>query len=102
MKDTLSKGLFTCSSESSIAVSGGIDSINLLQFLYQYQKELSISIGIAYINHGQRKESEKEEEYIRQWGQIHDVLFYLFIFKEYFQKIEHVTIAIIFFSKSYA
>ncbi|HEO4657187.1 TPA: tRNA lysidine(34) synthetase TilS [Streptococcus agalactiae] len=83
LKDTLSKGLFTAHQKVLIAVSGGIDSINLLQFLYQYQKELSISIGIAHINHGQRKESEKEEEYIRQWGQIHDVP----VFISYFQGI---------------
>lgn len=47
-----------------IAVSGGVDSMNLLHFLHAYQKQLNIKIGLAHINHKQRLQSDEEETYI--------------------------------------
>ena len=52
-----------------IAVSGGVDSMNLLHFLYIYRDKLEIEIGIAHINHKQRQESEMEEAYLCEWAE---------------------------------
>ena len=56
-----------------IAVSGGVDSMNLLHFLYLYREKLTIEIGIAHINHKQRPESDAEECYLRQWAKEHSI-----------------------------
>lgn len=45
-----------------IAISGGLDSMTLFNWLYDAQKELHIELGMAHINHGVRKESDAEEE----------------------------------------
>ncbi|WP_019790824.1 ATP-binding protein, partial [Streptococcus sobrinus] len=60
-----------------VAVSGGVDSMNLLLFLQAHQEDLAIQIGLAHVNHKQRQESEIEEAYLRKWAQDHQVPFYL-------------------------
>ena len=45
-----------------VAVSGGLDSMTLLQLLIDSQKELAIDLAIAHVNHKQRPESEQEEK----------------------------------------
>ena len=45
-----------------IAVSGGLDSMTLLQLLIDSQKELDIELAIAHVNHKQRPESDQEEK----------------------------------------
>ena len=45
-----------------VAVSGGLDSMTLLQLLVDYQKELAIELAIAHVNHKQRPESDQEEK----------------------------------------
>lgn len=44
-----------------IALSGGLDSMTLLDWLYDCRQELGIEIGLAHINHKQRPESDAEE-----------------------------------------
>ena len=45
-----------------VAVSGGLDSMTLLQLLIDSQKELAIELAIAHVNHKQRPESDQEEK----------------------------------------
>ena len=45
-----------------VAVSGGLDSMTLLQLLMDSQKELAIELAIAHVNHKQRPESDQEEK----------------------------------------
>lgn len=52
-----------------VAVSGGVDSMNLLHFLHTYQKKLNLELGIAHVNYGQRLASVEEEAYLRSWAQ---------------------------------
>ena len=59
------KSLFTDHKKVVVAVSGGLDSMTLLSFCYQYQKELGIELVIAHVNHHQRPESKQEEAYLR-------------------------------------
>lgn len=69
-----------------IAVSGGVDSMNLLHFLHLFQEDLQISIGIVHINHKQRIESEIEEDYLRQWANNHSVPIYISHFEGIFSE----------------
>ncbi|MEX2805658.1 tRNA lysidine(34) synthetase TilS [Streptococcus sp. H31] len=62
------KAYFTKHHKVLIAVSGGADSMNLLHFLYAYQKELAIEIGIAHVNYKQRPEADDEEAYLKKWA----------------------------------
>lgn len=49
-----------------VAVSGGRDSMSLLQVLYDCRDELDIELGIAHVHHGQRKASDEEEAYLKR------------------------------------
>ena len=50
-----------------VAVSGGPDSICLLQLLYRLRKTIDFEIGIAHINHRLRgQESDDEEKFVRK------------------------------------
>lgn len=69
-----------------VAVSGGLDSMNLFHLLYQCRQELGISIGLAHVNHGQREESVIEESYLRQLAEECKVPFYLSHFEGRFSE----------------
>lgn len=68
LEDIKNNHLFENQKKVLVAVSGGLDSMNLLQFLYNYQDILKIEIGIAHVNHKQRKESDEEEKYLMEWA----------------------------------
>ena len=70
------KGYFNRHKKILVAVSGGADSMSLLHFLYNHQKDLDIQLGIAHVNHKQRQESEHEEAYLRHWAEEHKVPFH--------------------------
>lgn len=63
------QGLFDKHKKVLIAVSGGVDSMNLLHFLHLYKKKLAIEIAIAHVNHHQRSESDTEEAYLKKWAE---------------------------------
>ncbi|HEM5491514.1 TPA: tRNA lysidine(34) synthetase TilS [Streptococcus suis] len=69
-----------------VAVSGGLDSMNLFHLLYEFRKELGIELGIAHINHGQREEAALEESYLRQLAEDYNVPFYLSHFEGRFSE----------------
>ena len=50
-----------------IAVSGGPDSMCLLDILNKLKEKLKIEIAVAHVNHGIRKEAEEETEYIKKY-----------------------------------
>ncbi len=48
-----------------IGVSGGPDSVALLDILIQFKKEFSLSLGIAHLNHGLRgKAADRDEAFV--------------------------------------
>lgn len=49
-----------------LAISGGQDSMALLDLLLVSRETLGIELGLAHVNHGQRPESDEEEAYLRQ------------------------------------
>ena len=54
VKEIQKKAYFAKHKKVLIAVSGGVDSMNLLHFLYIYRKNLGIEIAIAHVNHKER------------------------------------------------
>ncbi|HFI0071411.1 TPA: tRNA lysidine(34) synthetase TilS [Streptococcus suis] len=69
-----------------VAVSGGLDSMNLFHLLYEYSKELGIELGLAHVNHVQREESVTEEKYLKQLAKDCEVPFYLSRFEGIFSE----------------
>lgn len=69
-----------------VAVSGGLDSLNLLQLLYECRETLEIDIGIVHVNHQQREESSEEEEYIRQLAKQYHLPVYVSYFEGVFSE----------------
>ena len=63
-----------------VALSGGIDSMNLLHLLVTFQKKLSIEIGLAHVNYGIRKESFEEQKGLEQLANDLQLPFYLATF----------------------
>lgn len=65
-----------------VAVSGGPDSMCLLQILNRIQKnrEILFEIYVAHVNHGIRQEAEEETNYVEQYCVKHDIP--IFIKKE--------------------
>ena len=80
------KGYFNRHKKILVAVSGGADSMSLLHFLYNHQKDLDIQLGIAHVNHKQRQESEHEEAYLRHWAVEHKVPFHYSAFSGKFSE----------------
>lgn len=85
-KEIQKKAYFAKHKKVLIAVSGGVDSMNLLHFLYIYRDKLEIEIGIAHINHKQRQESEMEEAYLCEWAEKHQIPIYVDYFSGIFSE----------------
>jgi len=50
-----------------IGVSGGPDSMTLLNVLYNLREKLNIQLYVAHINHMIREESDSEEEFVKDF-----------------------------------
>ena len=60
------EGLFESHQKVLLALSGGVDSMTLLDWLYHYQHQLGINLVLAHVNHHQRIEADQEERGIRE------------------------------------
>lgn len=60
-----------------LGLSGGPDSMALLHFLLEVKNELSFSLHLAHIDHGWRKESQKEAEALKALAKRLDLPFHL-------------------------
>ena len=60
------EGLFESHQKVLLALSGGVDSMTLLDWLYHYQHQLGIDLVLAHVNHHQRIEADQEEKGIRE------------------------------------
>ena len=93
------KGYFNQHKKVLVAVSGGADSMSLLHFLYNHQKDLDIQLGIAHVNISNGK-SRSTKKIIYVIGQRN--IRYLFTTahsQESFQKMPPVLFAMIFLSE---
>lgn len=59
-----------------IGVSGGPDSITLLNILNNLKEKLNIKLYVAHINHSIRKEADEETEYVKEFCKRIDVEFF--------------------------
>lgn len=60
-----------------VAVSGGPDSICLLDILQKNREKLNIQLFVAHINHGIRKNSTIDEEYVENYCKNRNIDFFV-------------------------
>ena len=60
-----------------VAVSGGPDSMCLLDILQKNREKLNIQLFVAHINHGIRKNSTIDEEYVENYCKNHNIDFFV-------------------------
>ena len=62
--------LWEKNSKIVLGVSGGPDSVCLLDVLYNLSKKYNFELHIAHVNYGLRgKDSEKDEKFVRELGE---------------------------------
>lgn len=67
-----------------LGVSGGPDSMCLLDLFLKLRDELKYNIIVAHINHNLREESKEEFEFVKKYAREHDVKFKGIRFDEYY------------------
>ena len=60
-----------------IGVSGGADSVCLLQILWGLQKQMQFSVHVLHVNHGVRAEAQQDGEYVKALCDKLQIPFYL-------------------------
>ena len=60
-----------------VGVSGGPDSMALLNVLYDLKEILSIKIVVAHVNHMLRKEAEEETAYVEDYCRKHQIAIFV-------------------------
>jgi tRNA(Ile)-lysidine synthase len=66
-----------------LAVSGGIDSMVLLQYFMELKDKFGLEeIGVVHINHKQREQSEIEEKYLVEYCNLYEIPIYVKPFPE--------------------
>ena len=63
----ISNNLINKNDKVIVAVSGGPDSMCLVDSLYKLKEELEFEIIVAHVNHGIREESEQEKVYVETY-----------------------------------
>ena len=58
-------------------VSGGADSICLLDMLYRLSKELTFRVLVVHVNHGVRKQADRDAAYVEELCRKRGILYYL-------------------------
>lgn len=61
------KGYWQADARVLVAVSGGVDSMVLLDLMQKAAKKDSIQLAVAHVNHGLRKESDQEAAYLESY-----------------------------------
>ena len=58
-----------------VGVSGGPDSMALLYILNEFKNKIDLNLICAHVNHCQRKESDVEENYVRNYCKENNIIF---------------------------
>ncbi len=77
------KELLTNQDTIIVAVSGGPDSMCLVDLLMSLKDELELNIVIAHVNHKLRQESEEESAFVKEYALNHGLIFEYMEIKEY-------------------
>ena len=76
--ETIKKyGLIQAKDKIVLGVSGGPDSITMLDILRQIQEEFDFEIVVAHINHMIRKEAIQDEEYVKKYCEKNSIEFFV-------------------------
>ena len=76
--ETIKKyGLIQAKDKIVLGVSGGPDSITMLDILRQIQEEFDFEIVVAHINHMIRKEAIQDEEYVKKYCENNSIEFFV-------------------------
>ena len=59
-----------------LGVSGGPDSLSMLQILYELKNELNFDICVAHINHSLRDAADEEEQFVKDSCEKLGIVFY--------------------------
>jgi tRNA(Ile)-lysidine synthase len=74
---SLKKKLFEPGDKVLATVSGGVDSMVLLQLLLTCRRALKITLGVVHLNHKIRGEAaEKDQQLVREFCQFHNLPFF--------------------------
>lgn len=76
LKLVIEKGYFDQHEQVLVALSGGLDSMTLFDWLYQASSSLGIRLSVAHVNHQQRSESDAEAEALQKKMQAMGVPFH--------------------------
>lgn len=76
------KGYLAKENRVLLAVSGGVDSMVLLDLMLVAKKEIDFSLGVVHINHQLRKESADEAAYLKNYCQERKIPFIMETWKE--------------------
>ena len=60
-----------------LGVSGGPDSISMLNILYELREKLEISLFVCHINHGLRQNAILDEQYVKQYCEKRNIQFFV-------------------------
>ena len=60
-----------------LGVSGGPDSISMLNILYELKEKLEISLCVCHINHGLRQNAVLDEQYVKQYCEKRNIQFFV-------------------------
>ena len=60
-----------------LGVSGGPDSISMLDILRKLQENIKFKINVAHINHGLRENAKIDEEYVEKYCEKYNIPFYV-------------------------
>lgn len=71
------KGYFDSHRKVLIALSGGLDSMTLFNWLYDLRDKLNIEIGFAHVNHGLREVSDDEEKNLIKFAKSREIPIYI-------------------------
>ena len=66
-----------------VAISGGPDSMGLLDLLWEIKKRKNINIIVAHVNHKLRKESEEEKDFVEDYAKKKKLIYEYMEIKEY-------------------
>ena len=76
--DTIKKyNLIETKDKIVLGVSGGPDSISMLNILNEIKNELNFEIYVAHINHMIRKEAEDDENYVQEYCKKNNIQFFV-------------------------
>lgn len=76
--DTINKyNLIESGDKIVLGVSGGPDSISMLNILYELKEKLGISLIVCHINHGLRKNAKRDEEFVKRYCENRKIEFHV-------------------------